>query len=307
MAQTNALTGSHIAAFKGIELHKNLSIIVDSRGPRVVTHEFPLRDGARIETLGRRPHQTDWTITFVGPTWKDDFLRLAASIDDSPSGLLVHPIYGQMQVVCRGFDRATINLVDATDTITVPLSFIEDQVDLGLDQQQTVASVKQNTDASIASFLAAAAPYAALATTAATSAFSASASTFSAAALSSVSDLTADASLPAQLDALSSQLSTVELALQADPLALESVAQVSDALDAAELVVSNCLQLAEQISLVTVSYVREVVQGRTSIAVLAQRRYGNDAINKIDLILTLNPKITDPTNIPAGSIVFMPV
>lgn len=303
----NALTGSHVAAFKGIELHKNLSIIIDSRGPRVVVHEFPFRDGAKIETLGRKPHRSDWTITFTGPTWKDDFLQLAQSIDDAPGGLLVHPIYGQMQVVCQGFDRATVNVVEATDTIVVPLTFVEDQLDLGLDDAATTASVKQDTDSSIADFLAAAEQYTAVATVAATASFAALSTTFAAAALASAQNQTADPSLQAQLDGISASLASTQAALQLDPVALESTAQVYDALAAAEVVVSQCMALSEQLSLATVSFVREVVQGRTSISVLAQKRYGNQAINKIDQMLALNPQITDPTNIQAGTVMVFPV
>lgn len=307
MAAANALTGSHVAAFKGIELHKNLSVIVDSRGPRVVVHEFPYRDGAKIETLGRKPHRSDWTITFTGPDWKKDFLELAQSIDDAPGGLLVHPIYGQMTVVCQGFDRATVNVVEATDTIVVPLTFIEDQVDLGLDEGATTASVKQDTDSSIADFIAACAVYTAAATQAACATFSSMASAFTQAALESAQNQTADASLSGQLDAIVGQLGITQAALQADPVALGSVAQVYDALAASEIVVSQCQLLEDQIVLVTVSFVRDTVQARTSITILAQRRYGNDAINKIDQMLALNPQITDPTNIQAGTIMLFPV
>ena len=46
---------------------------------RVVVHEFPYRDGAKIETLGRAPHETEWQLTYTGPNWRDDFLKLARS------------------------------------------------------------------------------------------------------------------------------------------------------------------------------------------------------------------------------------
>lgn len=303
----NALTGSHIAAFKGIELHKNLSVFVDSRGPRVVVHEFPFRDGAKVETLGRRPHRTDWTVTFTGPKWKDDFLELARSIDDAPGGLLVHPIYGQMQVVCQGFDRATVNVVEATNTIVVPLTFIEDQLDVGLDEQATTASVKQDTDVAIEEFNTAAEPYTSTTAVAAVASFSSLATTFAAAALASAQNQTADASLFAQIEGLSAQLGATQAALQADPVAAQSVAQVYDVLAASEVVLSQCMALSDQISLETVSFERYVVQGRTSITIVAQRLYGNAAINYIDQLLALNPHVVDPTNIPAGTILLVPV
>src|SRR5438477_3560 len=132
----NVLTGSSIASFKGIELHRYLVSFSDSRGPRVVTHESPKRDGAKIELMGRKPHRSDWQLIFTGRDWISTLRRLVSSIDDNPSGLLVHPIYGQMQVVCEGFDRASVNVAEATDTVSVPLVFIEDQLDQALTASQ---------------------------------------------------------------------------------------------------------------------------------------------------------------------------
>lgn len=307
MAAENLLTGSNVAAFKGIELHKYLQVIVDSRGPRVVVHEFPFRDGAKVETLGRKPHRTDWTITITGPDWKDTFLELAQAIDDAPGGLLVHPIYGQMQVVCQGFDRAVVNVVEATDTITVPLTFIEDQTDLGLDLQQTTASVAQDATAAVQGFQTEAEIYKALDSVAAAADYAELATSFISAALLSAQSQTVDASLSSQVDAIGEQLVLVQATMQADPLAQDSVAQVYGVLAAAEVVYSMCLTLADQILLETVSFERLVVQGRTSIAVLAQARYGSNAINMIDPMLRLNPHITDPTNIPAGAVLLLPI
>lgn len=301
----NALTGSHIASFKGVKLHKYLSVIVDTRGPRVVVHEFPFRDGAAIETLGRRPHRTEWTVTFTGPDWLDQFMELAQAIDADPSGLLVHPIYGQMQVVCEGFNRATVNVVEATDTIVVPLTFIEDALDKNLDTETTVASATQDLYTYVDDFNSSTSSYdASTQQTCAT--FSGGASAFATAALASVQTQVADPSLAVQLDAIAQNLGLVQAALLASPLAAQSVAQVYDALAAAELVAAQCYVISDQIALETTSYIRLVVQGRTSITVLAQRIFGANAISYIDLMLQLNPQITDPTNIPAGAVMIIP-
>jgi prophage DNA circulation protein len=107
----NLLTGSSIASFKGIELHRYLVSFTDSRGPRTVVHEFPKRDGARIEVMGRRPHRTEFQLVFTGPNWIATLKQLVAAIDADASGLLVHPIYGQMQVVCR-YGKDAIGRID---------------------------------------------------------------------------------------------------------------------------------------------------------------------------------------------------
>lgn len=307
MARTNALTGSHIAAFKGIEIHENLQVIVDSRGPRVVVHEFPFKDAAKIEAMGRKPHHTEWTITFTGDTWMSDFLQLSDSIDAAPAGLLVHPIWGQMQVVCQGFDRSTVNVVEATNTITLQLAFVEDVQDLGLDQQATVASVAQDTSASIASFQDTSSPYTSASATATALSYASMASNFTIASSSAAQNQTADPSLSAQLTLIGEQLGLVEAAMQADPLASQSVAGVYDVLAAAELVFSQCLVLSQQLQLQTVQYKRVTTGGRTTIVTVAQAEFGSDAINYIDQILQLNPQLTDPSNIPPNTTIVLPL
>ena len=61
MAAQNVLTGSSIASFKGIELHRYLISLTDSRGPRIVTHEPRLSDGeyrVQIEITKQNEHAT---------------------------------------------------------------------------------------------------------------------------------------------------------------------------------------------------------------------------------------------------------
>jgi prophage DNA circulation protein len=304
MAKTNVLTGSRIAAFKGIELHTYLQVITDSRGPRVVVHEFPNRDGAKTETLGRKPHRTSWQLTFTGTGWIDTLLELVRSIDDDPNGLLVHPIYGQMQVTCGGFDRSVVNIPDATDTVTIEVSFTEDQTDLGLVEQQGLAAKQQGVSSAVADFQDAASQWSDTGTVSAVESLASAATTYADVAFTAATTLVVDPSLGPRLDAVGAALATAEQALLGDSHGLGSM-QTYDALAMAEVVYAACLDLADEVALETTGFQQFTVQGPTSIAVLAAQVYGQGALSKIDQILTLND-LPDPTNIPAGTVLTLP-
>jgi prophage DNA circulation protein len=303
MAQ-NVLTGASIASFKGIELHRYLVSFTDSRGPRVVTHEFPKLDGARLEVMGRRPHRTEWQITFTGPNWIKTLKQLVSAIDADPSGLLVHPIYGQMQVVCQGFDRASVNIPEATDTISIPLVFVEDTPALdSTAAAQGVGALQQNVTSAVADFQTAAAPYNAPSTAAAVQAVATGAISYAATAASSAQG-PIDASLDSQLGAVALTTQAVIVAISIDP-AGAGTAAIYDALAAAEVVYAACLDLADAVMAARPPIIEFVLPGPTSIAVLAAQRYGSDAISRIDEILSLNV-IPTPTAIPAGTKLILP-
>jgi prophage DNA circulation protein len=300
----NALTGSSIASFKGIELHRYLVSFTDSRGPRVVEHTFPKRDGAKQEVMGRRPHRTEWSLTFTGPNFIPTLKQLVASIDADPSGLLVHPIYGQMQVVCQGFDRSTVNLPEATDTISVPLVFVED--DQALDDtsvNQGVGAQQQNVISAVADFQGAAAPYSAPASVAASAALASAANDYATAAAASAQGAV-DPSLETKLGAVAFGTQAAIAAISVDPLGAGTAA-IYDALAAAEVVYSVCQDLADAVVAARPPVIELILPGTTSIALLAADRYGKDAIGRIDEILSLN-NIPDPTAIPAGTKLLLP-
>lgn len=304
MAQTNQLTGSQIAKFKTIELHKVLKQITDSRGPRKVTHMFPYRDGAKQEVLGRRPHRTEWLVTFTGPNWLVDFLELANSIDDNPGGILIHPIYGQMQVVCEGFDRASVSIPDALDTIDVPLAFVEDQVDLGIQQQATTATLQQNVNNFGTALLGELASY--LTALPSGQDMVDQSNTYAAAAFESASSGIVDSSLQAQLDAVGAQCALVEEAILADPAGAGS-ALIYDALAAAEVLYVSCLLLADEVALETLGFQLHVVQGEASLAIILANIFGSIAITKYDQALRLNSTLLDPTRVPIGFNLILPL
>jgi hypothetical protein len=310
MAKKNLLTNSAIASYtpdgsEKIELHTNLQVITDSRGPRVVVHEFPYRDGAKVETLGRKPHKTSWRLTFTGADMRDTLLALAQGLESSSSGLLVHPIYGQMRVVCHGFDRSVIDIPNATDTVTLELAFTEDQLDLGIVEQQGLAAKQQAASSAVAEFKQVLEPYKDQDTVSTGQSLMSTASSYASAAYAAASTVTIDPSLDSQLASVGTALVSFQSAVAVDSLAARSVAQSYDVLIAAELVYAACLDLADEIALETTGFQVHTVMGMTSIAVLAASLYGAQAIKKIDQILQLN-NLPDPTAIPAGTVLILP-
>jgi hypothetical protein len=313
VGKTNVLTGSSIASFTPdnvdkIELHTNLQRITDARGPRVVVHEFPNKDGAVVETLGRKPHRTTWTLTFTGPDWIATLKKLTNGFDTSPSGLLVHPIYGQMRVVCHGFEQSVVDIVNAADTITLDLVFTEDTSLLTVEQeQQGIAAKQQAVTSAVSDFQTVLDPYTDQNTTTAGAALSSNASNYSSSSFTAASTNTVDPSLGAQLDSVGAALAVFSAAISVDSLALSSVAQSYDVLAAAEVVYAACLDMADEVALETSGLTEYTVPGTTSIAVLAAARYGNRAISVIDQILTLNADvIADATAIRAGTVLLLP-
>lgn len=312
MPQTNVLSdGAQVASFTPhggqlLELHQQLHQITDSRGPRVVIHEFPNRDGAKPETLGRRPHKTQWSLTFTGVTWRQDFLTLVQAIDDFPAGLLIHPIYGQMNVVCQGFDHSLLNIAESVDTITFELTFIEDQLDLGVVQQQGAAAKQQAVTTASDDFNTAAAPYSDVNTRVAIQALISQAALYADAAYTAITTAVLNPALGQLLNNVATSLTTVEAAILVDSHGLNTAATY-DAIAAAAIVYSAALDLADEVALETAGFRTLVLAGDTSIAALAAVEFGPRALSVIDQILQLNPAITDPTRIVAGTQILLPV
>src|SRR5262249_46314848 len=153
------------------------------------------------------------------------------------------------QVVCEGFDRAAVNIPEATDTITVPLVFVEDQLDQGLVDQATaqgVAAREQNVTSAVSDFLDAVAPYVSSDAVAAAAALAAGASSYATAAALAAQNAAVDPSLRSKLDAVALGLEDAIAAILTDPLAV-GTATTYDALAAAEVVYASCLDLADAV------------------------------------------------------------
>jgi len=304
MAQS-IVKGFQGCSFKGIDLSKNLTEWKDTRQQSLAPHRFIKMNGAEVELLGRKPHQVKATLAYAGPSWRTDWLPLAASLDQDPSGLLVHPVYGQMPAVCEGFLEATMNVEFAANLYIVPLTFIENQLGAAVQSKASAgaAAIRQQAQAHGAALLQRAPAQGPV--RANVLRFVTTALGYAQAAVNTTEEALSYGRL------LESQLAQVELgavsvrdAIRADSTT-GSDATRFDLIALIEQLYDDCIQL-EGAVLSAAAPVVYVVPSTTHIAVLAVKFYGPDGLSRIDEILANNPGlIPNPAAIAAGTMLTM--
>jgi len=87
------------ASFRGVEFWWE---DVDSTfGRRIVTHEYPQRDGGWAEDLGRKPAEFSITGYVLGADYLSARDALEGACAAAGAGTLVHPTRGEIRVVCK--------------------------------------------------------------------------------------------------------------------------------------------------------------------------------------------------------------
>jgi prophage DNA circulation protein len=91
----------YTASFRGVEFY-----VTDAStrgGRKLVTHEFPNTDRRYVEDLGRL--QKEFTVSAIisGNNYIQDRNSLIEALETPGRGLLVHPFYGNLQVVPRPY------------------------------------------------------------------------------------------------------------------------------------------------------------------------------------------------------------
>lgn len=87
-------------SFRGVAFH----IDTDERpaGRRAQVHEYPQRDEPYTEDLGRQTRRYRISAYLLGPDYDQALQALIEALDQPGPGTLVHPFYGELQVVCLG-------------------------------------------------------------------------------------------------------------------------------------------------------------------------------------------------------------
>lgn len=299
MAKSVLPKGVQEVKFKDIILFANLVEWTDTRKPRLATHEYLKRDGALIETMGRAPFQVKMTLVFVGEDFVGQFAKLSNSIDKDPKGTLTHPLYGSMQVACLGLEGATLNTETGTNLYTVPISFVEDNVDKTTAintngvaaQQQSVENTTSKITLNITQYAAAAQALTNLVN---------AALSFSAGAANALQQSTLDSSLPSALELVNKLTASAKIAVNNDPL-LQHPVIAFDMISDLELLLDSCNQLWNALSTARRPLVSYTLPIQMHVAALAVKLYGSQGRAQINQILTNNPgKIPNPSAIPAG-------
>jgi prophage DNA circulation protein len=71
-------------------------------GRRTVVHLFPLRNTPQVEDLGRFPNRHRLDAFIIGPNYAYELNQLILEFDKPGAGELVHPFWGEMNVVVEG-------------------------------------------------------------------------------------------------------------------------------------------------------------------------------------------------------------
>lgn len=91
------------ASFRGLSFH-----VADDDagfGRRIVTHEYPGRDEPGHEDLGQTPRSFSMQIVVIGAGYVANAKALEAAFLQPGPGTLIHPHYGEMQVVVKDVRR----------------------------------------------------------------------------------------------------------------------------------------------------------------------------------------------------------
>lgn len=72
-------------------------------GRRVAVHEYPKRDTPYSEDMGKRAVRHPISAYLVGPNYVGERDSLISALEREGPGMLIHPLLGQMQVICETY------------------------------------------------------------------------------------------------------------------------------------------------------------------------------------------------------------
>lgn len=109
------------ASFKGVPFYVQTSDV--SAGRRTVTHEYPQRDEPFTEDLGRSARYYRFDAFVLGNDFTDQAESLRDAIESPGAGTLVHPEFGELQVLAVG--GATVSFSQSKRMARFSLEFVE--------------------------------------------------------------------------------------------------------------------------------------------------------------------------------------
>jgi len=124
------------ASFRGVTFA--VASARDATERAQVRHEYPYRDGAEIEDMGRRPRTFTMQAVFWGDDYADYLNDLIVALDIPGPGELIHPVFGSVtvSVVSYGIDHHE----DRPDYAAVHLVMVETGQDQPFFAQAWTAS-----------------------------------------------------------------------------------------------------------------------------------------------------------------------
>jgi prophage DNA circulation protein len=92
-------------SFRGVEFcwrHSDATV-----GRKTARHDYPQRDDAYIEDMGKRPQEFNLECFVIGKNYTDQRDNMIAALEQAGAGTLIHPTMGMMQVCVCGDVRIT--------------------------------------------------------------------------------------------------------------------------------------------------------------------------------------------------------
>lgn len=127
------------ASFGGVIFH--VASTDDSLGRRFATYEFPYRQGAELEDLGRRARTTRVSAVFIGDGYLGRLDALIRVIDAGEAEQFTHPLLGTWTA------RASLDTIrhehGRRDMATVDIEFTEDGLDAEPPKIKTTGTLKE--------------------------------------------------------------------------------------------------------------------------------------------------------------------
>lgn len=125
-----------------------------SSGRRSATHEYPQRDEAYIEDLGRRTRKFSVSAFVVEPNYLDKRNQLIQALEARGPGTLIHPWYGERTVSVESFSvqegsssggvaSFTINFVES-GIATFPTGETDTQGQVNIAAEESRVQIREN-------------------------------------------------------------------------------------------------------------------------------------------------------------------
>ncbi|POZ63578.1 DNA circularization protein [Chromobacterium alticapitis] len=110
------------ASFRGVRFDCLKS--VDSAQRDQAMHEYPYKDGADVEDLGRKARKVSLSAMFWGKGYQRRLREFTAALDAAGPGELIHPVFGSMPQA-QVLDYQISHEADAPDSCTVEINWVE--------------------------------------------------------------------------------------------------------------------------------------------------------------------------------------
>ena len=109
------------ASFRGVQFFVESSDI--SAGRRTVTHQYPQRDEPFTEDLGRAAREYEISAFVLGEDCVDQAYAVRDAIEQPGPGTLVHPEFGEVQVIAR--PGGSMSFSQTRRIVRFTLTFVE--------------------------------------------------------------------------------------------------------------------------------------------------------------------------------------